>query len=78
MQGKTEQVANRILAIARKLRLTPGRGPTGVAAAASYIASVLVGERRKREIAGIAKATKVTIRNRYKELVENMSFVMDL
>jgi len=78
MQGKTEQVANRILAIARRLRLTSGRGPTGVAVAASYIASVLVGERRKREIAEIAKATKVTIRNRYKELVENMSFVMDL
>ena len=72
-------MANRILAIARKLRLTSGRGPTGVAAAASYIASVLVGERRtQREIAEIAKVTEVTIRNRYKELVENMSFVMDL
>ena len=79
MQGKTEQIANEILAMARKLRLTSGRGPTGIAAAATYIASVLVGERRtQREIAEIAKVTEVTIRNRYKELVSNMTFSMEL
>lgn len=70
MQGKVEDIANKILMAARKLKLTCGRGPTGIAAAASYIASVLVGERRtQREIAEIAKVTEVTIRNRYKELV---------
>jgi len=79
MQGKTEQIANEILAMARKLRLTSGRGPTGIAAAATYIASVLVGERRtQREIAEIAKVTEVTIRNRYKELVSSMTFSMEL
>jgi transcription initiation factor TFIIB len=79
MQGKTEQIANKILAAARKLRLTSGRGPTGIAAAATYIASVLVGERRtQREIAEIAKVTEVTIRNRYKELVSNITFSMEL
>ncbi len=79
MQGKTEQIANEVLAIAQKLRLTSGRGPTGIAAAATYIASVLVGERRtQREIAEIAKVTEVTIRNRYKELVSSMTFSMEL
>ncbi len=65
--------------VARKLRLTSGRGPTGVAAAASYIASVLIGERRtQREIAEIAKVTEVTIRNRYKELVDCLLFAFSL
>ena len=79
MQGKVEEIANKILVTAGELKLTSGRGPTGIAAAASYIASVLVGERRtQREIAEIAKVTEVTIRNRYKELVECLVFVMDL
>jgi len=79
MQGKVEDIANKILMAARKLKLTCGRGPTGIAAAASYIASVLVGERRtQREIAEIAKVTEVTIRNRYKELVDHLLFIMEL
>ena len=53
--------------------LTSGRGPTGLAAAALYIASVLCGERRtQREVAEIAGVTEVTIRNRYKELAEKL------
>ena len=79
MQGKTEQMANEILAVARKLRLTSGRGPAGIAAAAIYIACVLVEERRTQtEIAEIAEVTEVTIRNRYKELVDKMTFFIEL
>ena len=79
MQGKAEEIAHKILKMARKLRLTSGRGPTGIAAAASYIASVLMGERKtQREIAEIAQVTEVTIRNRYKELVERLLFVTAL
>jgi transcription initiation factor TFIIB len=73
MQGKVEEIAHKILVSAKELKLTSGRGPTGIAAAASYIASVLTGERRtQREIAEIAQVTEVTIRNRYKELVERL------
>ncbi len=79
MQGKAEEIAHKILKMARTLRLTSGRGPTGIAAAASYIASVLMGERKtQREIAEIAQVTEVTIRNRYKELVERLLFVTAL
>jgi len=79
MQGKAEEIAHKILVMARELRLTSGRGPTGIAAAASYIASVLMGERKtQREIAEIAQVTEVTIRNRYKELVERLLFVTTL
>lgn len=79
MQGKVEEIAHKILSSAKELKLTSGRGPTGIAAAASYIASVLTGERKtQREIAEIAQVTEVTIRNRYKELVERLTFQMTL
>ena len=79
MQGKVEEIAHKILGTAKELKLTSGRGPTGIAAAASYIASVLTGERKtQREIAEIAQVTEVTIRNRYKELAERLQFVIYL
>jgi transcription initiation factor TFIIB len=79
MQGKVEEIAHKILSAAKELKLTSGRGPTGIAAAASYIASVLTGERKtQREIAEIAQVTEVTIRNRYKELVDRLMFHMSL
>lgn len=62
-----------ILKLAAEKALTFGRGPTGNAAAALYIASVLCGERRtQREIAYVAGVTEVTVRNRYKELIEKL------
>ncbi|MEF8879929.1 MAG: transcription initiation factor IIB [Candidatus Thermoplasmatota archaeon] len=62
-----------ILKKATKKELTSGRGPTGMAAAAIYIATILCGERRtQREVAEVAGVTEVTIRNRYKELAEKL------
>lgn len=62
-----------ILKKALKEELTNGRGPTGMAAAAIYIASVLCGERiTQREVAEVAGVTEVTIRNRYKELANKL------
>jgi transcription initiation factor TFIIB len=79
MQGKVEEIGHKILSTARDLKLTSGRGPTGIAAAASYISSVLTGERKtQREIAEIAQVTEVTIRNRYKELVDRIMFEINL
>jgi len=62
-----------ILKRAAKKELTSGRGPTGLAAAAVYISSVVCNERRtQREVAEIAGVTEVTIRNRYKELAKRL------
>ncbi len=62
-----------ILREAVNKELTSGRGPTGIAAAALYIATVLCGERRtQREVADVAGVTEVTIRNRYKELTKKL------
>jgi transcription initiation factor TFIIB len=73
LSGNVQSKALEILKEAVDKELTSGRGPTGVAAAALYIASVLCGERRtQREVAEVAGVTEVTIRNRYKELAEKL------
>jgi transcription initiation factor TFIIB len=62
-----------IITQAEEKELTSGRGPTGVAAAAIYIASILCGERKtQKDVADIAGVTEVTIRNRYKEIAEQL------
>jgi transcription initiation factor TFIIB len=73
LSDKVQANAIKILRKAKKLDITSGKGPTGVAAAAIYIACVLTGEKRtQREVASIVNVTEVTIRNRYKELVEKL------
>ena len=63
LSGEVQSKAAEILKDAAKKELTSGRGPTGVAAAAIYIASILCNERRtQREVADIAGVTEVTIR----------------
>ena len=79
LHGKAEEVAHKILKGARKLKLTSGRGPKGAAAAAGYLASTVVGERRtQREVAEAMDITEVTIRNRYKEMMEKLLIVISL
>ena len=71
LDGRVQSVAISIINTALEAGLASGRSPTGMAAAAIYIASVLCGERRtQREVAEACKVTEVTVRNRYKELVE--------
>ncbi|MFG1519529.1 MAG: transcription initiation factor IIB [Thermoplasmata archaeon] len=70
----TRKKANEILKMAKDNELTSGKGPTGVAAAAIYIASLMNNERRtQRSVSEVAGVTEVTIRNRYKELAEKLS-----
>jgi len=69
VKSKTLQILHE----AANRELTSGRGPTGIAAASLYIATILCGERRtQREVSEIAGVTEVTIRNRYKELSEKL------
>ncbi|MGB7788240.1 transcription initiation factor IIB [Methanoregula sp.] len=73
LNGEVQSRTIEILRLASERELTSGRGPTGVAAAAIYIASILSGERRtQREVAEVSGVTEVTIRNRYKELAEKL------
>jgi len=73
LSGDVKAKTTEILKEAADKELTSGRGPTGIAAASLYIATVLCGERRtQREIADVAGVTEVTIRNRYKELTKKL------
>jgi transcription initiation factor TFIIB len=77
--GEVQAQAIQILKMAANNGLTSGRGPTGVAAAAIYVASVLGNSRRtQREVASVARVTEVTVRNRYKELVEKLDLEVPL
>ncbi|HIJ99865.1 TPA: transcription initiation factor IIB [archaeon] len=68
-----QEEAIKILKQAQEHDLVSGRGPTGVAAAAIYVSSTLSNEKRtQREVAEVAGVTEVTIRNRYKELIEEL------
>ena len=70
---KTQSRAIEILSKALTLELTSGRGPIGIAAAALYIAGLLQGERKtQRDISEVSGVTEVTIRNRYKEIIEKL------
>ena len=73
LSDKVQAKSIEILKKAKKHDITSGKGPTGVAAASIYVASVLASEKRtQREVADIVDVTEVTIRNRQKELVEKL------
>jgi len=71
LSEKVQVKAVEVLNNASKHDVTSGKGPIGVAAAALYISAVLNGEKKtQREVADIIGVTEVTIRNRYKEMIE--------
>ncbi|MFX1538037.1 MAG: transcription initiation factor IIB [Promethearchaeota archaeon] len=71
---RVERCAIRILDNAHKKLIISGKAPSGLAAAALYIASIIEGHRTtQREVADVVKITEVTIRNRYKELVKELN-----
>jgi len=73
LSPKTQNEALKILKKAEIAELTSGRGPAGIAAAALYVSALLNDEKKtQREVADVAGITEVTIRNRYKELLERL------
>ncbi len=79
LSPEAQSHAIEILDIAQKQELTSGRGPTGIAAAALYVAALIHGEKRtQREVADVAGVTEVTIRNRYKELLDELDLEKEI
>jgi len=79
LSAESQSKSIEILEKAQKKELTSGRGPTGIAAAALYVAALIHGEKRtQREVADIAGITEVTIRNRYKELLIKLDLDKDV
>jgi transcription initiation factor TFIIB len=79
LNGTIQEEAIKLIRKALKKGLISGRGPTGVAAAALYIASAMHGEKRtQKEVADVAGVTEVTIRNRYRELKKELGLKINL
>ncbi len=79
LSAETQSKAVEILDRAQKAELTSGRGPTGIAAASLYVSALVHGEKRtQREVADVAGVTEVTIRNRYKELLEKLKLEREI
>ena len=79
LNPETQSKAIEILEKAQEAELTSGRGPTGIAAAALYVAALMHGEKRtQREVAEVAGVTEVTIRNRYKELLDKLGLEKEI
>lgn len=74
ISGETEAKAVEILERAREKGVISGRGPTGVAAAAIYLAAKITNDKQtQRGIAGrLVGVTEVTIRNRYEEIAREL------
>ena len=76
LSGTCQREAVNLLRQAKQKGLTGGKDPKGLAAAALYLAGILVGERRtQREIATVTSVTEVTVRNRYKDLVKRLELI---
>ena len=79
LTSEAQSGAVEILEHAQREELTSGRGPTGIAAAALYLSALMRGEKRtQREVADVAGVTEVTIRNRYKELLDRLKIEKSL
>lgn len=64
-----ESKALTLLSDANSANIMAGRGPTGIAAAAIYLAGILEKNKRtQKEVSQVAGVTEVTIRNRFKEI----------
>ncbi|MCP4762079.1 MAG: transcription initiation factor IIB [archaeon] len=79
LSSNVQKKAIEIVRMAERRGLTSGRGPTGVAAAAIYVASIMYKERRtQRDIARVSQVTEVTVRNRFKELISKLNLDIPL
>lgn len=73
LSPKTHTTAVELLEQAREKEITSGKNPLGLAAAAIYAASKMNEEKRtQNEIASTVGVTEVTLRNRYKDFVDNL------
>ena len=76
LSEKTRRRAIGILRTAEEKELSAGKDPVGLAASALYIASTLEGDgKTQKEIAKAAGVTEVTIRNRYKGLIQALGLL---
>ncbi|ELZ22460.1 transcription factor TFIIB cyclin-related protein [Halosimplex carlsbadense 2-9-1] len=73
LSDDTERRARELIVSARDQGILSGKSPVGLAAAAVYAAALLTNEKvTQSEVSDVANISEVTIRNRYKELLESV------
>ncbi|RLE66904.1 MAG: hypothetical protein DRJ38_00715 [Thermoprotei archaeon] len=73
----TIRLVGKILKKSREKRIGIGARPEGLVAASIYISSIIMNSpRTQREIAKAANITEVTLRNRYKEIMEKTNITV--
>jgi transcription initiation factor TFIIB len=78
LNNGTPSRVREIVAQAEDAGLVDGKSPLAVIGAAIYIASYQTGHpRTQAEVAEVTQISEVTIRNRYKELAENLGITID-
>ncbi|WP_418283115.1 transcription initiation factor IIB [Halorubrum sp. DTA98] len=71
LSDEVERVARELLSSAKEKGITSGKSPVGLAASAVYAAALLSNQKvTQSEVSAVAEISEVTIRNRYKELLE--------
>ena len=71
LSEETQRAARDLLTAAKNDGITSGKSPVGLAASAVYAAALLSNEKvTQSEVSAVADISEVTIRNRYKELLE--------
>ena len=71
LSEETQRVARELLDSAKRAGITSGKSPVGLAASAVYAAALLSNEKvTQSQVSEVADISEVTIRNRYKELLD--------
>ncbi|EJN61034.1 transcription initiation factor TFIIB [Halogranum rubrum] len=71
LSDEAERRARELLRTAKEAGIHSGKSPVGLAAAAVYAAALLTNEKvTQSQVSSVANISEVTIRNRYKELLE--------
>jgi transcription initiation factor TFIIB len=71
LSDEAERQARQLLRNAKQAAIHSGKSPVGLAAAAVYAAALLTNEKvTQSQVSEVADVSEVTIRNRYKELLE--------
>lgn len=79
LSTRNKKVVEEILEVLGSSNRFAGKAPTGIACAAIYISSLLIGEKRtQREIGEAARTTEMTIRSRIREIEKHLIFSFQL
>ncbi len=73
LSSQVVSLAEKIAAKIDSMGLSQGKPPQAVAGAAIYIASIIMSEKRNQtQVAGVIGVTDATIRNRYRDILDNL------